>query len=430
MADIWDAYIHSHIHLIFPHRILDSNSQHHCDKFTMFHALFPLTSGFLYVGNLLRGLVRGVLGFRTLREMTTHLMPTLCSPHPAHLLDAPIAPLVTISSELIVIEVPPLLQPSPIPTLSYQSSLVTVSQHRFLDPVHILLMLAFISALVFFLPGLIYVFANIASRISALSRLSRKNFKASSFNFGFSLVPVFSFVPLCNLVPLFSLVPNFFSTRIFSLRLLVSLFSLLLLWTGPPAIASFVTLIFILFKLSTDQKFSNMIVKTLQRCGLLTLPDTETPPVLTTIYEQIVNKTVTNNKLIWYRSPPPEPKLDQTSTFTGIGTTISHLEILYREQELLNSLAQHKLELEQEKKNTLRTQYIYSALTDSHNCLRRQLDISRSREGKLQIDLLTAERERKKLKDIIATLEASDFALRADLAATADETREAAIMFD
>lgn len=198
----------------------------------MFQALFALTSGFLYVGNLLRGLARGVLALRSLHDITTHLMPTLCSPPATHLLDAPIAPLELLeelrmpssSGGLIAIELPPLVLQSPIPTRSYQSSLVTVTPpNNLLDLVPFLLLLAFISGLVFLLPGFVYVFASIAGRISALSRLPRKNFKALSF----SLVPVFI------LVILFSLVPNLFSTRIFSLRLHVSPASLLLLWIGP-----------------------------------------------------------------------------------------------------------------------------------------------------------------------------------------------------
>ena len=48
----------------------------------------------------------------------------------------------------------------------------------------------------------------------------------------------------------------------------------------------------------------------------------------------------------------------------------------------------------------------------------------------MQADLLSAERERKKLKYLIAILETSDAVLRADLAATVDETRKAAMMLD
>ena len=215
----------------FLHRIHVFNYQHH--NFTMFQAIFAFkfTSGFLYVGNLLRGLARGVLALRNIHDITSHLIPTLSSPPIAHLLDAPIPPLDLLeefrtqssSGGLIVIEVPPLVLPSPIPTHSYQSSLATVTPNRLLDLVHLLLLLAFIFGLVLLLPGLAYVCATIADRISAFSRFSRKNFKA----YGFSLVPIFS------LVLLFSLVSNFFSTQIFSLRLLVSPASLLLLWIGP-----------------------------------------------------------------------------------------------------------------------------------------------------------------------------------------------------
>ena len=163
---------------------------------------------------------------------------------------------------------------------------------------------------------------------------------------------------------------------------------------------------------------------------MLTQPDTQTPPILTAIYEQIVNKNATYHKFAWRRSPPSEPKQDQTPTYTGDGTTSSHLEFQCREQELLNSLTQHKLELEQEVHHRLRTQQIYSAYAETQRTLRQQLENSRTREGKMKADLHAAERERKKLKDLIATLEASDVVLRADLAATVDETREAAIIFD
>ena len=213
----------------------------------MFQALFAVTSGFLYVGNLLRGLARGILGFRNLHDIASHLMPSLPSPQTVHLLDAPIAPLelleelITPSSSggLIVIEVSPLILPSPIPTRSYQLSLDVVTPNRILDLAHVFSLLLFISVLVLLLPGLVYVCASIARKISAFSRLARKNSKAFILKLIFSLVlvsslvPLFSLVPLCDLVSLFSPVPKFFSTRIFSLRLLLSPVSLPLLRTGP-----------------------------------------------------------------------------------------------------------------------------------------------------------------------------------------------------
>jgi chromosome segregation ATPase len=160
---------------------------------------------------------------------------------------------------------------------------------------------------------------------------------------------------------------------------------------------------------------------------LLTLRDTRTPPLLNEIYEQITNKTATYHNFIWCRSASSE---DQTSTYTAVGTPISYLELQCREQELINSLTQHKLELEQEKELRLGTQQIYTSLTDTQKAIRRQLDASHTREEKLKADLRAAEKERKKLKDLIATLEASDAVLRADLATTEDEIRDAAIFFD
>jgi hypothetical protein len=223
----------------------------------MFHALFALLRG-------LRGFARGLLALRKLHDIASHLVPTLCSPPPSHFLDAaPIAPLdvleelTTPSSygALIAIEVPPQALPSAIPTHIYQSGLVTVTPTHFFDLIHILLLLAFISGLVLLLPGLVYVFATIAGRISAPFRLSTKNSKASSFK------------------PAFRLAPNFVSTPLF---LLVSLVSLLLLWTGPVrgpspdrtfiltksfqlATASLITLIYIISTLPIYQKFSNKV---------------------------------------------------------------------------------------------------------------------------------------------------------------------------
>ena len=213
----------------------------------MFPALFAVTSGFLYVGNLLRGLARGILGFRNLHDIASHLTPSLPSPQTTLLLDAPIAPLelleelITLSSSegLILIEASPLVLPSPVPTHSYQLSLDVIAPNRILDLAHIFSLLVFISVLVLLLPGLVCICASIARKLSACSRLARNNSKAFIFKLIFSLVLVFSlvllfnFVPLCDLVLLFSPVLNYFSTRIFSLRLLVSTVSLPLLRTGP-----------------------------------------------------------------------------------------------------------------------------------------------------------------------------------------------------
>ena len=162
---------------------------------------------------------------------------------------------------------------------------------------------------------------------------------------------------------------------------------------------------------------------------MLTQQDTQTPPVLNAIYEQIVNKTVTYNKFIWRSSPPAGSKQEQTPTFTGVVTSLDTW-LQYLEQALLVSLALHKLELEEEKQHRLRTRRIYSKFLDSQNSHRRQLEVSRTRERELQADLQAAEAKHRKLKDLIATLEASGAALRSDLTAADNGTRDAAKMID
>ena len=53
-------------------------------------------------------------------------------------------------------------------------------------------------------------------------------------------------------------------------------------------------------------------------------------------------------------------------------------------------------------------QHIYAEFIDSQDTLRQQLHVSRAREQKLHADLLAAEQERKRLKSLVSTLEASD----------------------
>ena len=139
----------------------------------------------------------------------------------------------------------------------------------------------------------------------------------------------------------------------------------------------------------------SQIVNIMQRCRLLTLPDTLTPPLLNATCEQIINKTITNHKFIWWRNLPSEPNQDQAPIYTTICTASSHLEFQYREQELVNALTQHKLEQEQEKQLKIKTQQINASFADTQKSLCRQLDVSRTREVKLKADLLATERERK-----------------------------------
>ena len=180
----------------------------------MLQTLFAFTAGFLNLDNLRRGLARGALTLRDLCVIIFRLRLTLSCAPPIHVMEVPISPSVLMeeltmpssSQGLIVIEAPSLVLPSPIPTRSYQSSPVTVTSDRLPDLVPLLILLVVISGFVLLLPGLVYFCSTIANRISAFSRISRK--KSIS-----------------------SLVPYLFSTRIF-FRHLVSLVSLLLLWTG------------------------------------------------------------------------------------------------------------------------------------------------------------------------------------------------------
>ena len=234
MRDTKHGYTPSPIYLLLFSSIrLPRSAEHHTPR--MFRAFFAVTSGFLCVGNLLRGLAHGIPGFRNLYDIASHLMPPLPSPHTPYLLAAPISPLELLeelstpssSGGLIVIEVSPLVLPSSISTSNCQLSLAVITPNRILHLAHLFSLLVFISVLVLLLPGLVCVCASIVCKISAFTRLARKNFKAFIFKLISSFVFVFS------LVPLFNLAPDFFPTRIFSLRLLVTPISLPLLWTGP-----------------------------------------------------------------------------------------------------------------------------------------------------------------------------------------------------
>ena len=172
---MWDTkyrYTPSPIHLFLFSSIRLSRSAE-CHKFRMFQALFAVTPGFLYVGNLLRGLARGIFGLRNLHGIASHLMPPLPSPHTPYLLNAPIAPLKHLeelstpssSGGLIVIEVSPPVLPSLIPTRSYQLSLDVITPNRILELAHIFSLLAFISTLVHLLPGLVCICAFISRKI-------------------------------------------------------------------------------------------------------------------------------------------------------------------------------------------------------------------------------------------------------------------------
>ena len=175
----------------------------------MFHIVLSIASRFMLFGNMLQGLARSILALRNL-GVISHLIPTLSPPPPILLLDAA-APFVELTEETFL----PYPSPDPIdiglferrtPAFSssipsYQSSLISVTPSHLPTFVPLLITLAIISVLVFLLPGIVYFFMKIAKMPSTVS-------KASSF------------------------LPARPHLR-FTSRSLVSLVSLLLLWTGP-----------------------------------------------------------------------------------------------------------------------------------------------------------------------------------------------------
>jgi len=139
----------------------------------MFHFVLALASRFLYFGNALQGLARGILALRNIGVISSHLIPALSPPPPIALLDAP-APFVGLSEEIIppypsaglialerIERQPPAFAP---PILSYQSSLITVSPSQL--PIFLplfMVMLAIVSGFVILLPEIIDFFTNIAN---------------------------------------------------------------------------------------------------------------------------------------------------------------------------------------------------------------------------------------------------------------------------
>ena len=189
----------------------------------MFHIVLSIASRFLFLGNMLQGLARGILTLRHL-GVISHLVPTLPSPPPTLLLDAAI-PFVALSEEtispypsagLIAVERIERLSPafsSPIP--SYQSSLVTVTPSQLPKFLPLLIIFAMISGLVILVPEILYLFMNVSKITSAFTYASR----STSNLFRFRCISGFLAVTL--------------PSHLTSSRLFFSLVSLLFLWTGP-----------------------------------------------------------------------------------------------------------------------------------------------------------------------------------------------------
>jgi DNA repair exonuclease SbcCD ATPase subunit len=166
----------------------------------------------------------------------------------------------------------------------------------------------------------------------------------------------------------------------------------------------------------------------------LTEQDTSTPQALNTIYEQITCGTVVHNNLSWHSIQPDEGHNEEVEMMTDLCVGYSHLEVQLenRECELQQALEQKEKQAQEarnkkheEKMHRLRVQHICTEFVDSQSTLRLRLEASRTREEKLQGDLLAAEQECGNLKKLIYALGASE-RKREELITAAEARREEA----
>jgi chromosome segregation ATPase len=164
----------------------------------------------------------------------------------------------------------------------------------------------------------------------------------------------------------------------------------------------------------------------------LTELDSRTPETLNTIYEQISRGTVVPSDLVWLMTQPDGRHHEPAQLIADLYVGYSHLqvELEERERELEQVLA---LKEKQEKEarhdkleaenHQLRVQQIHAKFVDSENSLRHRLEASRTREEKLQVDLLAASQQRDSLTEFVSTLQAS-VKKREDLIAAAEARHE------
>ncbi|KAI9510003.1 hypothetical protein F5148DRAFT_1366837, partial [Russula earlei] len=366
--------------------------------YTMFHIIFSIASGFLHLGNILQGFSRGILALRYLHTIVpSHLIPTISPPPTAPLLDAPstfvgLPQIITppySSSDLILIG-----RSSPVfvsSTPSYQSSLIVITPNQLPDLVPLVMVLAIISGVVVFLPEIVYFSTKLANIISTFTNTST------------------GFARCLRLKPISNLIP---AGHLSQATISLSFISLLLSWTGPPAITSVFTFIWIVSILFSYEESSNAVVTILQRCGLMAVRDTQTPPILNALYEQITCWEKGYDNLVAQVDVPDECS-DHNSQLTTVSCLgYSHLASQLREQERDLRDARMKREKQEREKVTakrwLRTRHSYAESADSQNNIRQQLQPAHSRQQELSANLLAAERERDRLKTLVSTLEASN----------------------
>jgi hypothetical protein len=158
----------------------------------------------------------------------------------------------------------------------------------------------------------------------------------------------------------------------------------------------------------------------------LTIQDTQTPPLLTAIYEQITRATE-YDYLAQREDLSNEHKNGQVITDASPGYSHLATRLSDHESNPRDALAPRKSsqrgawtrELEAERRR-LRVEHIHAKLTNSQRILRQQLEALRAREEKSRADLII-ERECQRSKVLVSASEASDKERRGweELAATA-----------
>jgi hypothetical protein len=191
----------------------------------MTHIAFSVASGFLRLRHMLQGLAHSMLALRNLRITSSrHLIPTLSAPPLVQLMESPGPPLPPLglsddfripfpTTDLLVIDQPPPFMLSPMP--SYQSSLAVITPSNIPDLLSLFIMLAIIFGLFCFLPELAYIFTIISKSLSAFVNASNCLFNPPKRK------------PTSNIALTAS------PSQPISFRTLVSIVSLVLLWTGP-----------------------------------------------------------------------------------------------------------------------------------------------------------------------------------------------------